>query len=328
MKKSLIVLAIILLTGCADMDAAASGAGSAASVTGTPAPTATPTVDWQGTAQVAQATADEARRVNAAATAEHESYLAVAIEGTRSANELEMARVWQTATYAPTAVALELTRTAGNIAVAEMRLQQIKIEATATQGAPALLRAQKDAEAYNADLAFGMETFMQFSTGFLMLALPILMWVGWKKQPAPARPAAPLPTPAAPSANFETAEQAVTVHIHKDEDGYPSMRRVVAPCSAEMLTEFADGILSDEKTTRFEFWEGSGSKWTRPLYRRFRVWLLDMKYALNNNGEIVLLDEGLAFLRGWLETQRLPERFDFGLTDETIATSASDVMVN
>lgn len=313
-KRYWIVVVFWLLAGCTSVKALQVTGDKVASGVA-PMMTATPTVDWQATAQVAQATADEARRVNAEATAQHEQFLAVGLQATMSANELEQAKVWQTATWAPTSVPLTITAGANQYAMAEMHLQEVKIAATATEGAPELLLRQKSAEAYNADLAFGMEQFMRFAAAFFFIAIPVLMWVARKNQSAPlpvANVSAPVKATPAPS----VLEMATPVLIKREEGGVLEVSLQVVPCSEEMLTEFAEGILSGEKTTRFEFWEGEKSLWWRDQYRKFRAWLSskEVGYAIihDPSGIMVLTADGEYFLRYWLETRKLPARMEFG----------------
>ncbi len=82
------------------------------------------------------------------------------------------------------------------------------------------------------------------------------------------------------------------------------------PATAEMLTEFADGIINQGKQMALRFWEGGQTKhWTRELYYPMRHFMQTHKYAASaggKDGRLVLLAEGEAFLRGWLTSQTLP----------------------
>ena len=84
------------------------------------------------------------------------------------------------------------------------------------------------------------------------------------------------------------------------------------PATAEMLTEFADGIINQGKQMALRFWEGGQTKhWTRELYYPMRHFMQTHKYAASaggKDGRLVLLAEGEAFLRGWLTSQSLPHR--------------------
>jgi hypothetical protein len=294
-------------------------------VTASPVATGTPTVGWQATAQAAQATADEARRVNAAATAEHERYLGIAIEGTKSANELELARVWQTATFAPTSIPLTATAQANHDQqiLAEQRLIYTKI--TQTAEAPRRLIEMKVAEVYDARVDFYLRMFAYGAVGFFLIAIPLVFFVAKRTPPVIIREVEK------PAPMMMVNQGETVIHLRDENDGFVSMRRVVAPCSAGMLTEFAEGIISGDKTTSYEYW--ARVPWSHKKYSAFRAWLTDKKinYAIlsDSTGEITINEDGKKFLRGWLETRQLPAQMDFGLEDDdaelpVIIPSATD----
>ena len=87
---------------------------------------------------------------------------------------------------------------------------------------------------------------------------------------------------------------------------------LTVPATAEMLTEFADGIINQGKQMALRFWEGGQTMhWTRELYYPMRHFMQTHKYAASaggKDGRLVLLVEGESFLRGWLTSQSLPHR--------------------
>jgi len=101
----------------------------------------------------------------------------------------------------------------------------------------------------------------------------------------------------------------------KTSEPYPQANILTVPCTPDMLTEFADGIVNEYKQLAVKYWEGSQSKlWTRELYYPMRHFMQANQYAQSaggKDGRLVLLAAGEAFLRGWLTTQSLPHRYKF-----------------
>ena len=101
----------------------------------------------------------------------------------------------------------------------------------------------------------------------------------------------------------------------KTDAPYPHADILTVPCTPDMLTEFADGIVNEYKQLAVKYWEGSMSKlWTRELYYPMRHFMQANQYAQSaggKDGRLVLLAAGEAFLRGWLTTQSLPHRYKF-----------------
>ena len=293
----------MLLTGCAGVEArAASGEAGGASRSAL-AMTATPTVGWEATAIVAQSTADAAVR-------QHDALRIAEAQERNSANELEKARIWMTATYAPTSIPLTMTANAAVIEAANMRLQEVRINATHEAEAPQLMRETKDAEVYDARVDFWVNVWARAMTGLFMLAIPIILWLV-KRQPQVIREVEKS-RPVGIASAAHRNDMGLRVDVVTKGDGAVSGRFLNLPCSESMLTEFAEGIVGGLKKLRFNDWEGRDTLWTRKSYAQMRVFLLDVKFAsLLDNGMIALTDEGQGFLRGWLDTRSLPHRYEF-----------------
>jgi hypothetical protein len=98
------------------------------------------------------------------------------------------------------------------------------------------------------------------------------------------------------------------------------------PCTAAMLTEWADAILRGKKTTGINEWEGRDTLWTRPVYRQFRQWLVSHKLAQWGAGGTLVIPSGgdlESILYGWLDSRELPA--DYGFTQADVENKNTDV---
>jgi len=299
MNRALIVLMAWMLTACGTPALAMETAKMQITSTPQPSATWTPSIDWKATADNAQLTAKaadmtavEAIRMGVAATEAHEQ---------RAQENIRLTAQWDsaTATAALTSIPATFQAHSDNMTAAAWRLEEVKINATSTSGAPALLRDMKSAEAYNAHLDFFVTTWMKFMIGLFCLVIPILIWnlrvplsrdeVVEDEQPEPVE---------------------MTLTLKQDNGGgYTQTQRIIIPCSDEMMTELADGVMSGSKSLAINQWEGASSKhWTRPTFDKMRrSFLLPYKLAQSDpNGGLVLTEAGRDLFAHWLKERALP----------------------
>lgn len=310
----------------------------AVSVTPSVVPTAT--VDYAATAVVAQATADEARRVNAEATAQHERIVQEQLLLTSEAERRVFEQAGWTVTAAGTAI--PLTQTQQAVANTQIAAHQtlVIMQATQTVEAPMMLREISDAESYvrYAPLRVLGDVLMKFAVAVFSVALfTLALWLRkqpqWNKKVADEMLEAYL--------NEEGQRQAgaggeavvhqldvTKVKLKDMSDGYSKTLQFAVPCSADALTELAEGLLSGTKTFAINFWEGSESKnFTRKLIEEVRHWFMLNRFAMSvGGGQVVLTELGKKFLLAWLESRNLPAEYRF--VNKEIASSEKAVALS
>lgn len=318
-KKVLTVFLALLswmLAGCG-----VPGAVQAAGVIGTAGPTATrtlsptPTVGWQATAVAAQATADEARRVNAQATAAHEAFELEKIRVTEGAEIREHEKFAGTATAASTAVPLTATaRVQGLTATAEyMALEAGQL--TATHEAPtqvvAMARADLEREwGWVNYAAMGCLAFFLFGLGVFALG---------RSRGGGEPMVTHQQTVEAEAMDVDEGGAAVAhpnqveVEMKKNHGGgFFEKTRYFVPCTAEQLSELARRMVIDNETLGVNNWEGDGSTLTRKVIYALRNWFQMNGMAVSAAaGRVKLNEKGMAFLREWLDMGALPHSFVF-----------------
>lgn len=273
-------------------------------------PTATPTIGWQATAMVAQATSDEARRVNAEATVAHESFLAVGLEATMSSNDLELARVWQTATFALTAIPLTMTANSSIIEAANVRLETVKIQATMTADAPDLLYRYKQAEAYDAERMQNVEIALKYIIGIFIVALAFLVVVA-----GIMRLSSLIHLEPASAEEIETSipnldeEEPLVVPQYKakalDSD-------FVIPCTPEQWGALAHGVIENNVPLGINQWESGDMPFSRETYYPIRNLFQRKQWMVVGSGmKYVPAAELEAAFRLWIAERRLPEGYSF-----------------
>jgi hypothetical protein len=255
---------------------------------------------------VAQATADEARRVNAQTTAEAEARVQEQLRWTAEAD----ARVHEQAVWTATAAPLSVPATATQQAILNLQIAaQQTLEAgklTATAEAPTLTVAMADAKSYSetATMRAGAEVFALFSSGLAMLGVAVFVLRRWNSVPAPSIQPAP-------------ASEVTRIEMREKGKGFAHYQRFSVPCSEEALTELAEGLLSGTKTLAVNQWEGRESEhFTRERFGEMRAWMLANKFALSiGSGILALTEAGQSFLEAWLEKRSLTEGFSFAGDD-------------
>jgi hypothetical protein len=291
------------------------------SATRTPQSTSTlipsATIDYQQTAIVAQSTADEARRINSMATAEYVRLINEQLAMTQVVEQQNfMIQSW-TATAALTTIPLTATQQAVNNTQIPAQQQIISAQLTATKNAPTQIVAMENAKNYakyaEANQVAGVVG--KFSVGGFVIGILIFIFripVAKKVEPMQSQPEAQL-------------ETVVWLKNTKD-NGAQSIRNVI-PCTPEQLTDLATKITQGETTFGINQWEQvcKTFKSDRDIIHAVRGWLQLNKFAYaNGKGELAPSDEGLDFLCGWLESNRLPTEYEFKETPSPEMPSPSN----
>ena len=270
--------------------------------TRTPVPSAT--IDYEATIWVSQATADEARRANAEATAAHEVYLLAQMQLTEGADKRNQEILSWTATAAGTVIPLTATR---QVALStEVAAQQSLVAGilTSTHEAPtqmaAMLRAQETAR-YVA-LSNIIDLIAKIALSVFAIGIVAFMFR----------------FPVQPKVEPEEEEEPqieTVVHMRRDNgQGAFSQQRLVVPCSDEQLTELAELAINGEKKFGINRLETNSRtfKSQRETLLAVRQFLFDNKLVIADaKGTITLNAEGEAFLSGWFESHQLPDNYEF-----------------
>lgn len=325
-RRSFVLLVLLVLTGCGapvDLQAVLGTPEVLWSATpeGTATFTPTPTVGWQETAIVAQQTADEARRLNTQATAEHEQRLHDESAWTAQADLWTAQSDQATATAYGTSVPLtstarseDLTASAGYMTMTSGQLTQVK---EAPTQAVAMIRTENERlygwvnYAALLALAFGM-----FGVGVFALAKA----GGGNKPMVKYQQTAALEalTENPVAAVADPIQQADLVPLNKDESytlvvvrenpaGGPGEERFYVPCSDEQLFELAARVLDEGATLGINNWEGEGTTLTRKVIERLRVYFQEKKLVKSlGAGRLAFNERGLALLQAVRGRKPLP----------------------
>lgn len=324
----LVVLFLVVLTGCGgNVDefgnvtfpsdtppVILSSPTITVSMTPTVLPTAT--VDYAGTLVAVQQTLDETARLQMVATQEEDRRLQENVRLTARADE------W-TATAAPSAAAA--TSTQQEITNKQIETQQniVIVQITQTFEAPAKLMEMQDAENYvqYAPLRILGDVLMKlavavFSVTLFTLALWLRKQPQWNKKVADKMLEDYLKEEGHGQAGAggeagTSSRETVVVMKNDNGQGHFSQRRLVIPCSADQLTELANGLMNG-KSLGINQWEGSGTSLTRDVITGLRHFFLSNRLATSiGGGRVAVNDDGLAFCRGWVEQGLLPTSFQF-----------------
>jgi hypothetical protein len=260
----------------------------------------TPTIGYEATIAVAQMTADEARRVNAEATAAHEQHILSIMHITSQAEERNQEVLSWTAQAAPTIIPLTATQQAAantQVAAGETRVSGMM---TATHQAPtqyaAMVNAQSSAQwaslrqGVNVAAMFGLFLFLLAMTAYFVRVPP-----GAKVQPDVPR------------------ETVVQIRNNTGAGTYQQVRAVV-PCSPEQLTELAELAANGEKRFGINRLETHSRTFRgqRPVLLAVRQFLIDHEYVIADaNGAIALNASGEAFLAAWFDEHKLSDDYEF-----------------
>lgn len=276
----------------------------------TPSRVPTATIGYQQTAIVAQATADEARRINVQATVEYQKVFQAQIQTTADAEQRNYEKLSWTVTAMRTSIPLTATAQSMNSTAIAKQQEMLAAQMTQTKEAPALVREMSAARA-NANFAFVdvfVRMFALFSTGIFMLSISVF--------------ALRSPKQAAELASVKKQVQIQSAYLKPDETvirvqsdsntAYPSMDRMVIPCKPEQFTALVKGVLNDGIPLSYKHWESKDGPFVRNEYSRVRNFLQQSRLAKSaGGGSLELTNTGERLFIEWLNSQQLPEDYKF-----------------
>jgi hypothetical protein len=272
--------------------------------TETPIPTST--IGYEATIYVAQATADEARRVNAQATADHEQHILSIVQITAAQDARNQEMLSWTQIAAPTVIPLTATmQVVINTQVAQGE-QRVAAMMTATIQAPtqyaAMINAQSNAR--YADAMRIVDVFGKIAIGLFCTGLAVFLF-RWKP---------PEPKPAA------EPQTETVVQIRRDKgNGDFGQTRAVVPCSPEQLSELAEMAVNGEKRFGINRLETQSRTFRsqRETLLAVREFLIKKQLAIpDGNGTLTLNDDGETFFAGWFNAHALPTDYEFAPAQE------------
>lgn len=337
MNKKVLTVFLALLTwaiaGCGSPMAVQAAALGTPETRSTPEPTATitltptPTVDWQGTAIVAQTTADEARRLDTQATAQEKDRIQQQLGWTAQADMWTAQSDQLTATMALTSIPLTATQQA--VVNTQVPIDQALMagQLTATKEAPTQSKAMTDARIYeeHGETDFIIRMFVLGALGVFLLGIGLFAFSARPKVEATPRSAVlaqavhepdliPLkPELVKSQASVKQNQNEVPVSIVKDHGGgNVAIENYSVPCSDQQLTELTCRVLDEGETLGVNNWEGDGTTLTRAVIYRLRNWF-QAKQMVNSigSGRLKFNEKGLALLQAWKEKQVLPHPYVF-----------------
>lgn len=323
----------MLLTGCGAPVAQAAEAGTpavqrsltpAATATATVSPT--PTVDWQGTAVIAQQTADEARRLNTAATAAYEQRLHEESAWTAQADTWTAQAAESTATAYLTSVPLTSTARVEDLTANSAQMTLTSNEMTATEHAPTQVVAMIDAQNYEeyGALDFVIRLFVLAGLGVFLFGVGIFAF--FNKPLGVGKPGRQPAAPVQKDPDLIPLKQQATVVQYTKNNGQGFRQDFVykIPCSREQLSELADRVINQKETLGVNRWEGEKSLLTRAVILRLRHFFMVNKLAVSSGvGRVALNDAGLKFLQDWLDSNALPHSYSFVPFDDSAPLNMS-----
>lgn len=328
-------LAMLVLTGCGAPLVQAAEAGTpavqrsltpAATATATVSPT--PTVGWQATAVAAQATADEAMRIDTASTAAEKDRVQVQLGWTAQADMWTAQSDQATATAYGTSVPLTSTARVEDMTATSAYMTLTSNQMTATEHAPTQVVAMIDAQNYEeyGALDFVIRLFVLAGLGVFLFGVGIFAF--FNKPMGMGKPVKQPAAPAQKDPDLIPLKQQGTVVQYTTNNGQGFGQDLVykIPCSREQLSELADRVINKNETLGVNRWEGEKSLLTRAVILRLRHFFMVNKLAVSSGaGRVALNDAGLTFLRDWLESNALPHSYSFVPVDDSAPLNMSHV---
>lgn len=323
MKKYYSVL-LLFLAGCGAVPASALESARSLSTpvmsTVTPIPTAT--IDYQETAIVAKSTSDEAMRVNVQVTAEQDRRNFEQAVWTVTAEYLlyqQQSMTQQAGQFTATAYATSMPATQAQQARINSA-RETEIHMTIIAPTQIYAMAQSQTYAKNADKIQAAELAMEIAFSIMLVSIGMAI-VFLTIAKLSERPKPPIDTEyRIPNLNAPEikpiAPAPVETVLQVKQDGwtnYPSMSRMVVPCTPEQFTALVTGVLSEGKSLAFNVWEGAESPFTRDEFTLVRNWMLSNRLAQSaGQGSLILSVDGESLFIEWLNSQNLPENYKFG----------------
>ncbi len=291
-------------------------------MTSTPRPTRTPvptaTIGYRETAIVAQATADEARRVNAVVTAAFEQRALARLQMTAQYEQRVREIYSWTATAALTSVPLTATQQAALNTQIPMRSTLESAYLTATHSAPTQEAAMQQAiyfRKYGAVDHFARWFFI------LVICVSLLALVAWMLR----NPVLPKQTTEEQvEKDYDDEPETVVMLKRPGTGGDFSKQRFVIPCTSDQLTELCNGIVNGGRSFAINQWEGKDTLFTRDTILRVRGWFEMNTLAVHSpDNQLTATPEGEDFMYSWLESHRLPDNYYFEAEDSGPARAAA-----
>ena len=317
-RKMIVLLCAAVMYGCTTYPAQQSNATPAAmqilqlpTAIPTMTPTPSPTIDYQLTAALAQQTADEARRVNAQGTAEFEQRIQEQLYLTAQMDREMYAVLSWTATGAVTSIPLTATQQAALNTQIPMQHQVALAQITATWAVPTQMVAIANAEsAVKFSKASNIiDMFVRAALGMLCVALAIFLVYYINRRDKDQ----------VEDKDEEPQTQTVIQLDRKEPNGMGSTHNYVIPCSPDQFYELADNLTQGRRTLAINQWEGRGTSFTRDLILQVRAWLRENKFVNQaEDGQLIPTEELLDMLMRWLDYNRLPEGYLFGVGEEPV----------
>jgi hypothetical protein len=270
---------------------------------------------------IAQGTAIEAARINAQATAQHESYLRALVEATTQAEKINALKIQTTATAAGTSIPLTATAQANNNKAIATQQVLMAAQMTATREAPDVLREMKAAQVYNATVDFWIQVWAYGMFGVFALAVPVALFTFPRKSASPKIPAPITPADFAPIPVMPPVQETV-IRVQRT-GAFPRMDRLVVPCSETQWDDFARGVILQGLSLAINNWEGAERPFTREEYIALRNWMQANQLTQSaGGGSSILSARGEEFLRGWIDAGEMPAEYRFEENQKAVVESA------
>lgn len=274
----------------------------------------------QETSISAVQTSDAAVRENLQLTANYEIRIHDEVMAQESS---KLAGINATQSAYPSSIAATSTQQEFvNRAIATQQAYMIT-SAVMTENAPAQLVAMAEAQA-RADTAKRDKNIESGAMIALSIFLVVFAWVIWKfvitPQPVKVEPVVhEYPrTPSMPSVEDMPAIIPSDLQTHVDipkgtDTPYPSMDRFAIPCTPDLMTRLAIGVLQEGKSLGTNQWEGQKEPvFTRDTYYPVRNWMQVNKFVTSKRaGRLDPTDDFIVILTVWLETKTLPHSYSF-----------------
>ncbi len=282
-------------------------------------------MDWKGTAIVAQATADEARRLDTQATAAEKDRIQQQLAWTAQADMWTAQSDQATATAYMTSVLLTSTARIEDLTATSAYMTLTSNQMTATEHAPTQVVAMIDAKIYeeHGETDFIVRLFVLGALGVFLLGVGLFALGAKPRAEVNVRNAVPARAKVEPDLIPLRQEPETVIKVKMDSgQGFGQDILLTVPCTREQLTELADGVINGDVTLGVNNWEGKNTLLTRAVIGRVRHFFEANKMATRDaGGRVTLTEGGLALLHGWLQRGKLPYSYSF-------ASQEGDVPLN
>jgi hypothetical protein len=262
--------------------------------TNTPYPTITPapTIDYRATDMAYQLQMEHERNEMIKVQLAHDEEM--------MKQQIELARIGATQTFAPTAIALvnaENTLSAG-------QLTAISVQATGTAQVPtqmaAIFRAQDEAKhatenRVKGNIAWTLGMVAIVALTVMTIRIPKLLQS--QKENQDDRP--------------QDLPGGLTPYI-REERGQGDFGQWYVPCTPEQMTEIWELVVNGERNFAINRIETTSRTLRRPTLIKLRKWFRQNNFATElGAGEIALNDRAVAFIEKWGEDHELEEGYEF-----------------